>query len=199
MLTQDYGNISVLSIAANGRDMSFSSDTGMAECLVIARKLTKGEPLRQSRYLHLPPAQAQRIWLFKFPSGQARWMATIARRLEDGPYGGITLMVGEELAGETITAPLSPEGGHWSTVRVSDYSLAQTAYALSQSQAMASQQWRFCRVRDSFSRQIGNSTRTYHLDIIGRAPRGPLRMTGHFDEFLSPTATYPNRPVEPQR
>ena len=38
MLADDYTNLEVLSIAANGRDMSFSSDTGMAECLVIAHK-----------------------------------------------------------------------------------------------------------------------------------------------------------------
>ena len=38
MLESGYTDLTVLSIAANGRDMSFSSDTGMAECLVIARK-----------------------------------------------------------------------------------------------------------------------------------------------------------------
>ena len=38
LLATDYTDLTVLSIAANGRDMSFSSDTGMAECLVIARK-----------------------------------------------------------------------------------------------------------------------------------------------------------------
>ena len=39
MLGGEYTDLTVLSIAANGKDMSFSSDTGMAECLVIARKL----------------------------------------------------------------------------------------------------------------------------------------------------------------
>ena len=39
MLGGEYTDLAVLSIAANGRDMSFSSDTGMAECLVVARKL----------------------------------------------------------------------------------------------------------------------------------------------------------------
>ena len=38
MLTDKYHDVEVLSIAANGKDMSFSSDTGMAECLVIAHK-----------------------------------------------------------------------------------------------------------------------------------------------------------------
>ena len=38
LLAAQYTGLEVLSIAANGREMSFSSDTGMAECLIVARK-----------------------------------------------------------------------------------------------------------------------------------------------------------------
>ena len=38
MLDSEYADMTVVSIAANGRNMSFSSDTGMAECLVVGRK-----------------------------------------------------------------------------------------------------------------------------------------------------------------
>ena len=39
MLMSKYTDLEVFTIAAhNGKDMAFSSDTGMAECLVIARK-----------------------------------------------------------------------------------------------------------------------------------------------------------------
>ena len=38
MMESEYTDLHILSIAASGMDMSFSSDTGMAECLVIARK-----------------------------------------------------------------------------------------------------------------------------------------------------------------
>ena len=85
-------------------DMSFSSDTGMAECLVIARKLAKGESLdNQGIFTSL----RRRPNGFGYSSSLASRLAdgNQARRLEDGPYGGITLMVGEELSGETITAP----------------------------------------------------------------------------------------------
>ena len=44
-LAQNYTDISVLSTAAIDRDMAFSSDTGMAECLIVARKLDKEETL----------------------------------------------------------------------------------------------------------------------------------------------------------
>ena len=43
MLAENYTDIEVFSIAANGKDMSFSSDTGMAECLVVARRLRESE------------------------------------------------------------------------------------------------------------------------------------------------------------
>ena len=43
MVANGYTDVEILSIAANGYDMSFSSDTGMAECLVIARKLKPDE------------------------------------------------------------------------------------------------------------------------------------------------------------
>ena len=39
-----YADLTVLSIAANGKEMSFSSDTGMAECLVIARVPRRRRP-----------------------------------------------------------------------------------------------------------------------------------------------------------
>ena len=39
LLASMYADVTVLSIAANGRAMSFSSDTGIAECLVIGRKI----------------------------------------------------------------------------------------------------------------------------------------------------------------
>ena len=184
VLTQDYANITVLSIAANGRDMSFSSDTGMAECLVIARKLAKGEPLdNQGIFTSL----RRRPNGFGYSSSLAGRLAdgNHARRLEDGPYGGITLMVGEEPSGETITALLSPEGGHWSAVRVSDYSLAQTAYALSQSRLWLPSSGASAGLETAFLGKLGKLG-TYHLDIIGRAPRGPYDRTPS-----SPTATYP--------
>ena len=40
LIAKQYTNVTIVSIAANGRDMSFSSDTGMAECLVIGRKVS---------------------------------------------------------------------------------------------------------------------------------------------------------------
>ena len=42
-------------------------------------------------------------------------------------------MIGDELAGESMTVPVQADGASWGAVRLSDLSLAQTAFALAQS------------------------------------------------------------------
>ena len=133
MLDDNYTDVTILSIAANGKDMSFSSDTGMAECLVIARRVKPDEtPQDRTRFTSLK----HRPQGFAHASSLAGRLldGSRVRRIEDGPYGGTPLSVGEELAGETITAPRGADGESWGAVRLSDNSLAQTAYALSQSE-----------------------------------------------------------------
>ena len=184
MLARDYTDVAVLSIAANGRDMSFSSDTGMAECLVVASKLGPGEPphdrMRFTSLRHRPQGFAHANSLANKADDDSQ-----VRRIEDGPYGATSLMVGAELAGETITAPRGRNGASWGAVRLADHSLAQTAYALSQSKLWlpgraSSVEWTVALLGD-----LGKLG-AYHLDIIGPYPRGP------FDKAApSPTATYP--------
>ena len=184
VLASDYTDATVLSIAANSRGMSFSSDTGMAECLVIARKVRQGEA---------PGTRASFTSFSGRPRGFAHSNALSSslqngrtvRRLEGGPYGGTLLMVGAEQAGESVTAPIGKEGASWGAVRLADYSLAQTAYALSQSQVWLpgrSSQIELKMVSLSDIGTLGLVDR----DITGPAPRGP------FDKAApSPTATYP--------
>ena len=117
MLAREDTDLEILSIAANGYGMSFSSDTGMAECLVIARKFKPDET---------PHDRVHFTSLRRRPRGFAHASSPLVgcrtggqvRRLEDGPYGGTLLMVGEELAGEMITAPHDPGGDNWGAVRL---------------------------------------------------------------------------------
>ena len=110
--------------------MSFSSDTGMAECLVIARKLRNGEapsgPMEFTSFTHRPHKFEHAAAIASTITG-----AESIRNIEDGPYGGSLLMVGEERTGEMLSAPYDADGSSWSAVRLSDSSLAQAAYALS--------------------------------------------------------------------
>ena len=184
MLADHYTELTVFSIAANGREMSFSSDTGMAECLVVARRLRLDErPDAADRFVSLsrrPQGFAHANALAKRANGGNQ-----IRRIQDGPYGGTPLMIGEELAGKIITAPRDRGGSSWGAVRLSDYSVAQVAYSLSGSILSLPGCASSFELKVALLDDVGKLG-TYDLDITGRAPRGP------FDKIApSPTATYP--------
>jgi hypothetical protein len=130
LIATRYKDITIVSIAANGKDISFSSDTGMAECLVIARKT-----LRHDK----PSLRARFVSLYGRPSGFVG-AAELARlilknerlwRLEEGPYGGTPLYLGSEQIGEMLDAPLGNHESGWGAARVADAAVAQVAYSLS--------------------------------------------------------------------
>ena len=185
MLDNDYADLTVLSIAANGRDMSFSADTGMAECLVMARRLKAGE---------IPGTRPLFSSLSRRPQGfaHASYLAgtlvdeTHVRQIEDGPYGGTQLKIGAEVANQMMTAPRHSDGEAWGAVRLADHSLAQASYALSQSKLWlpgAPSAVELKVVPLSQAGQLG----MVHRDITGPPPRGPF-----FKLAPSPTATYPS-------
>ena len=124
----------VLSISAADNDsLSFSADTGMAECLVIARKLkpdtTPSDRMRFNSLGLRPNGLAHASTLAKIVES-----SNYVRQIEDGPYGGTSLMVGDEMAGQMLSSPQKSEQKGWGAVRLTDYSLAQCAHALSNSQ-----------------------------------------------------------------
>ena len=184
MLGEHYTDLMVLSIAANGRDMSFSSDTGMAECLIIARKLRmKKDSTSRGHFISL--ADRPQGFVEARSVAQAILSNDQVRQIEDGPYGGRSLTIGDEPVGEMISSPVSENGASWNAVRISDYSLSQSAFALSESKLWLPGRATFDDIRIRPLSEVGKLG-MYHLDIIGRPPRGP------FDKATpSPTATYP--------
>ncbi len=193
MLADDYTDLEVLSIAANGKDMSFSSDTGMAECLIIARKSPADHNVGAS-LVGAPSSPPARFTSLRCrPQGFAQ-AAAIAqnviaadtiRNIDDGPYGGTRLAVGDDLAGEMLAAVQPEDGTNWGGVRLLDYALAQTAYALTHSQLWLPGQPAALDLPVAQLNSVGKLG-LVDRDIIGPAPRGP------FDKISpSPTATYP--------
>ena len=185
LLGTHYADLTVLSIAANGKDMSFSSDTGMAECLVVARKLNAGE---------ISDEIGSFTSLTRRPGGFASAGSLInnliamcdIRRLEDGPYGGKDLGEGDTKVGEVLSAAVRGDGDVWGAVRVSDYSVAQTADAMSSSKLWLPGMGTPIKFAMSRLNEIGQMG-FVHRDIIGPRPRGP------FDKIApSATATYPS-------
>ena len=183
MLAADYSDLEVLSIAANGKDMSFSSDTGMAECLVVARKSAARGVDQRIRFTSL----AHRPQSFAEASTVGKHIAAVGsvRGIDDGPYGGTRLPLGDGAAGDILTTPQAGGGENWGSVRLLDYSLAQTAYALTQSQLWLPGQPNALELKTVPLGKVGKLG-LVHRDITGPAPRGP------FDKVpSSPTATYP--------
>ena len=185
MFARDYTDMIVLSIAANGRDMAFSSDTGMGECLVIARRLRVDEkPNDTDRFVSLNRRPQGFAYARELVAGCALDNSQVMR-IEDGPYGGTPLMIGEELAGKMITSPRVRGRTSWGAVRLSDYSVAQTAFALSQSKLWLPGMASSFDLKVTLLANVGKLG-FVHRDITGPAPRGP------FDKIApSPTATYP--------
>ena len=185
LMATDYRDVAVLSIAANGRDMSFSSDTGMAECLVVARKLKRGDTPGQRVCFSSLNRRPQgfthaSVLAGKMNEGNQVW------QIEDGPYGGTPVPVGNGSVGETITAPYDSGGGVWGAVRISDYSLAQSAYSLSLSQLWLPGSSVAVDLKVGSLGEVGKLG-FVHRDITGPAPRGPFTKMPP-----SPTATYPS-------
>ena len=184
MLADGYSDLEVLSITANGKEMSFSSDTGMAECLVVARKQATTVDKRATRFTSL----RKRPQGFAEASAIAQPIARVAavRNIADGPYGGTILNMGGEVAGEMLDTSGPKDGDSWGSVRVSDYSLAQTAHALTQSQLWLPGQRVAHSLATSKLGEVGKLG-LVDRDITGPRPRGP------FDKVqASATATYPS-------
>ena len=94
-------------------------------------------------------------------------------------------MLGEELTGEMLTTQSDNIGESWGAVRLKDYTLAQVAYSLAQSQLWLPANSNSSAVSVASLSSVSRLG-TYHLDIIGPAPRGPFNKMPP-----SPTATYP--------
>ncbi len=122
---EKYHNLIVFTIADAQTDKcSFSADTNMAECIVVA---TKGETDTTGRgrfvCLHKRPKshlEAQEI---------AKTVRNIKRvnALEDSPVGGTPITIGTQEIGTALDCPLNEQ---WTATRTRDLSLIQTAYHL---------------------------------------------------------------------
>ncbi len=182
LLARSYGNLEVLSITSNGGGMSFSADTDIAECLIIAEKHVTSDETGPGRFISLERRPRDMI--------QAAILAqTISeieepRSIDDGPYGGTPIVVGDRPVGELLKFPVTQNGDIWGTVRLLDGSVAQTAHALSDSRL-----W-LPGVSSSVDIPIT------HLNDIAQRGWHDINLAGSSGPFTrmppTPTATYPS-------
>ena len=184
LLAENYSDIEIVSIAtASSYDTAFSADTGMADCLVVGRKRKNGET---------PNSQARFISLLRRPAGfvesseiakQLAAKKTI-RNLEDGPFGGDEVFCGQQKMGETIQSTVRPTKPTWNPVRIHDFSLAQTAFALPQGKLWLPR--RKAKPLAMLPLSKVGTHRPHHRIIIGPPNPAPFIKTQP-----SRTATYP--------
>ena len=185
MLATRYTDITIVNIAGTGRDMSFSSDTGVGECLVIARKLASKEQ---------PPGRAKFVSLFRRPPGfvgasevaKAILAAAEMRHLEDGPYGGIPLYCGNELMGEALDAPLDEYRSGWGVAGIRDFSVAQVAHSLTGGQLWLPAERAGRELPVTSLKEAGGQRGVDSQLLVSPAHRGPFTL-----DPPNPTATYP--------
>jgi hypothetical protein len=127
-----YSSLIVVTIAERGsHTRSFSADTGIAECLVVGQKSapsSRNVPRATFVVLSGQPRTALEGELIAEAISSA--MAGSVRTLEDGPFGGTRISIGNTQVGQIIDCPIPAEGA-WQMVGISDFTLAQSAYQLS--------------------------------------------------------------------
>ena len=185
LIATRYIDVTIVSIAANGKDMSFSSDTGMAECLIIGRKLRTNEKASmRANFVALRRRPGDFVHALELSKGISQSLDV--RKIEDGPYGGNPIYCGEELAGDVLDAPIDAYEDGWGAARISDASVAQTAHALSNGKLWLPAQQEAIDIPIVQLKDIGQRGLDSQL-FISPAHNGPFTK-----EPASPTATYPS-------
>ena len=165
--------------------MSFSSDTGIAECLVIARRLALHEkPSGRGIFI----CQQRKPSSFVDAQELAKGILNDAklRKLEDGPYGGIPINCGDDSIGEMLDAPIESHKIGWGAARILDMSVAQVAHSLSKGKLWLP------------AESQGHDFTMTQLTLVGRlgVHDSMLTMATHKGPFVkeaaSPTATFPS-------
>lgn len=129
-LREAYDDLIIVTISGRDNVVSFSADTGMGECLVIGRKSGRGSCRAAFVVLNESP-KATLMGLQVAHQIRQFMRKKNMRRLEDPPNGGEAIYFGNEIIGQAIDAPL-PSSGSWNLARISDLSLARTAFHLAQ-------------------------------------------------------------------
>ena len=180
--------------APSAEARAFSADTGMAECLLVARKRTSAESPLRATFAVLPerPSSVASADLVAKEIQALRREAHI-RRLEDRPVGGTPILLGGDIVAHALDCPV-PNEGSWPVAGISDLSLAQASSGLSSGTVPL--------IGDPNAREISVPIATigqiaeigpHHMDIWGdkrdQTPQGP------FTIIKPPTSPEPSFPM----
>ena len=127
MWATEYHDVIVVTIAdAQATGCTFSADTEMAECMVVATK-GKGDNTGRGKFISLLHQPRSALESVAIGNGIRRIENT--RTMEDTPIGGDELKIGDETIGHLLHCPL-PVGEAWAASRVKAMELIQAAHRL---------------------------------------------------------------------
>ena len=185
LIATRYTDLTVVSIASNGQGISFSSDTGIAECLVVGRKLGEDEkPSRRAKFISLGRRPASLVEAAEI--SKTILSDSTTRSLEDGPYGGTIIYSGTSQSGEMLDAPISDHKNGWGAARILDASAAQVAHFLSKGDLWLPAEPKALDLPVARLNQVGKRG-VHHQLLVSDAHKGPFLKAPP-----SPTATYPS-------
>ena len=186
LIATKYTDVTIVSIASTGTEMSFSSDTNIAEVLLVARKKESPTPSSKCR--------ARFVSLTKKPSSFASSLLTAhsitstakVRRVEDGPFGGTPIYEGYASIGEMLDAPLTEHKEGWGAARIHDGSVAQVAHALSKGRLWLPAESEARRIPMRKLSEVGRRGHDSQM-FVSKSHRGPFTKAS-----ASATATFPS-------
>ena len=108
VIARSYSDVTLLTIASSRQDdQSFSADTGMAETLIVCRE-SSDAPDGRGRFVSLRRRPDSEMEATEIARAMRYASETLpVRAIEDGPFSGNPLLVGDDQIGEMIDAPLS--------------------------------------------------------------------------------------------
>ena len=197
LLRREYDTPLVVTIAErSSRTRSFSADTDIAECLFVGRK-ERGNSEAEKRATFVVLNKQPRISLEgeQIAHAVSRLLcASNIRCLEDGPFGGTRLLVGDSLYGEVLNCPL-PRKGAWQLVGICDITLGQTAHQLTNGRLWVEGMPGEPRISIPVASvtDVIQRISSHHLDIIGSKVKGDGLPQGPFERYSGnpPGAAYP--------
>ncbi len=188
MLNLHYCDVLIVGITQpKASDQAWSADTSMAEVLVVARKGHTGDHHSRGRGVFVSLYSRPTSPMEATETARAIRVAASSpalRRLEDGPYGGTPVRIGQSTVGEAVLAPLSAS---YQAVGIRDLALAQFVESLAQGQLWFPRQDRaraleipiapistFGRVGRSANNIANNKVAAFDKAKLGAAPSYPM-------------------------
>ena len=196
-LAAKFDRVTVVTIAApKPEQQSFSADTGMAECLIIAQQLDSGEAASGSRGLFVCLNERPTTPVVGALIAESIVNADFNRiaQIEVSESGSTPLYVGTEHVGRMIASAL-PSEGVWPVVGISDTRLAQCAYALSHGSLQLPGQPAAAEFAIPIVpfKEIAGRRAPYHADIYWSNADGEPR--GPFDLIKPPQSAESDYPM----